>query len=196
MFGFSPSHGLQEDRFKETTVKKLQKEEEDGDDWMNKDYVLLVCILALTLCGCASSDSDKKPINLDIRLLSGENFSSVGIILFDQNGNQVSADGIISISVLRGRFPGGYDSIIEPVWDGKINVSKNGFHMQEFSEPLHGVFEELLMHSIPINLTNPKTGDAFKITATMYLERFGEAPFLSNQTMVVWGINSPTRLQF
>ncbi len=165
---------------------------------MKKNYTLLmcfVCILALALCGCVSSDSDKKPVNLDIRLLSSENSSSVGIILFDQEGNQVSADGIATISVLKGSIAGGYDSIKESVWSGEVNVSKNGFHMQEFSKPLRGIFEELLMYSVPINLTKPKTGDVFKITATMQMELLGEALSLGNQTVVMWGINSPIRMQ-
>jgi hypothetical protein len=165
---------------------------------MKKNYTLLmcsICILALSFCGCVSSDSNEKPVNLDIRLLSNENSSSVGIILFDQEGNQVSSDGVASISVLKGSIAGGYDSIKEPVWSGEVNIVKNGFHMQEFSEPLRGIFEELLMYSIPINLTNPKTGDIFKITATVQMEQLGEALSLSNQTAVIWGINSPTRMQ-
>ena len=146
--------------------------------------VLMVGILAiLAASGCMSSGSEKTPVRMQIDMIKS-GVPCIGITLYDQDNNPTAVDGEMTVSVLKGSFLGEYDTAYQPIWNGKVNITKGQFTWTTFGH--NGISKEHLMYTMVIPNIKPVDGDIYRITATMYPEQFGHKYPVGNWTNIVW----------
>jgi len=148
--------------------------------------IILMAVFVVALSGCMGTKlNTDTPIRVQVGTLTSQVTHNVIITLFDTNGKQTTADGIVEVSIFKGKFADNDASQVNQF----VLSQKYGAKGSDFKET-EVLFRDIKKTELAWTAKLPDTfkpelADLYKIN--VYFKDNATGQTLGNSTYIVWG---------